>query len=266
MKKAFIHQIFYSEETRLALDNGFIPLDNSGQRPDWCEYWPIRNFIGHQEMDDDALYGFLSPKFKSKTGLGASDVHQFLASVDAATDIVAFSPFFDAGAVFTNIFKQGASGQRNAWPVFVESVRLLAPDVDLDTFVTDSRNTIFCNYFLAKPRFWRYWFDKAEMIFNSAEENNSPLGLGLNQTINHTSGPTPIKVFVIERLVSLLLATESRWSVQLFNPMSLPVIYLGADRFGEQLAMLDALKMAAATTGRSEYMTAFATLRAQICR
>lgn len=65
MQKAYIHQIFYSEETRKSLDAGFIPLDNSNQRPDWCEYWPIRNFLINAPLDSDGFYGFLSPKFRS---------------------------------------------------------------------------------------------------------------------------------------------------------------------------------------------------------
>jgi hypothetical protein len=264
MTRANIHQIFYSEPTLAVLDEGFIPLDNCNQRPDWFEYWPIRNFIANEQMDDDVFYGFFSPKFRSKTGLTAGDVHRFLASVDESTDIVSFSPFFDASALFRNIFEQGVFGHGHAWPVFVESVRVLAPHVNLDTLVMDSSHTIFCNYFLAKPRFWRHWFEKAEIIFNIAEENNSPLGLGLNQTIDHTGGPSAIKAFVIERLVSLLLATESQWSVQSFNPMSLPLIYQGADRIVEQLTTMDALKMAAIATRRPEYMTAFAALQTRV--
>jgi hypothetical protein len=266
MQKAFIHQIFYSEETRRALDSGFIPLDNVNQRPDWCEYWPIRNFIVNHEMDDDAFYGFLSPKFKAKTGLTAGDAHQFLACTDASTDIVAFSPFYDAGALFANIFRQGAQGHDNAWPVFVESVGLLAPGSNLETLVMDSRNTIFCNYFLAKPRFWRHWFSKAEIIFDLAEQNIHPLGQRLNDCIDHTSGATPIKAFVIERLVSLLLATESHWQTRFLNPMSLPLHYPGAGRISEELVMLDALKIAAAATGRPEYLTVFASLQRRVAK
>ncbi|RFU47448.1 hypothetical protein [Paraburkholderia sp. DHOC27] len=259
MQQAQIHQIFYSEETRLALDPGFIPLDNVGQRPDWCEYWPMRNFLTGAALDEEAFYGFLSPKFKDKTGLTAADVHQFLGAIDTPSDvdIVTFSPFFDAGALFPSIFAQGADGHPAAWPVFVECVRLLAPQVNLEAMVMDSRHTVFCNYFVAKPRFWRHWLSRAEVVFKIAEENRSPLAEAFNSTIDHSSGATAIKVFVIERIVSLLLATERHWQVRAFNPLALPLLYPGAERVGETLLALDALKVAMIETGRSEYMAAF---------
>src|ERR1700682_4374243 len=50
------------------LDPGFAVLDNSAnERPDWYEYWPIRKFLLNEALDEDAFYGFLSPKLKSKT-------------------------------------------------------------------------------------------------------------------------------------------------------------------------------------------------------
>lgn len=262
MQKAYIHQIFYSEETRRALDSGFIPLDNINQRPDWCEYWPIRNFLARETLDDDAFYGFLSPKFTAKTGLSAAEVHRFLGSIEdaASTDIVTFSPFFDAGALFPNIFAQGANGHPKAWPVFVECSRLLAPHVDLESLVMDSRQIVFCNYFVAKPRFWRHWLSKAERLFEIAEKNTGPLAAALSDTIDHSSGATPAKVFMIERIISLLLVTEPHWRVQACNPLAMPRLYPGAGHIGEELMMLDALKLAAVETGRSEYLSAFASL------
>ena len=52
-------QIFYDDETRAALDGRFEPLDNSaGERPDWYEYWPIRNYLRANELRDGVFYGF----------------------------------------------------------------------------------------------------------------------------------------------------------------------------------------------------------------
>ena len=43
MSIIYAYQIYYSEQTRDALDPGFLPLDNlANPRPDWREYWPIR--------------------------------------------------------------------------------------------------------------------------------------------------------------------------------------------------------------------------------
>ncbi|CAG9238547.1 conserved hypothetical protein [Paraburkholderia sabiae] len=264
MSSAYIYQIFYSEQTRSTLDKGFIPLDNIGQRPDWREYWPIRNFLLNNALDDEAFYGFLSPKFAAKTNLEASDVSAFLAAVPESTDVVSFSPFFDAGALFTNVFLQGAQGHPNAWGPFEELVRLIKPDVELSTLVMDSSNSVYCNYFVAKPRFWRHWLSLAETIFAIAEANGTPLAFALNAAARHAQGDTPVKTFLIERLVSLILATEKHWQVASFNPLQLPLVYPGATQVAQELVMLDALKRAAVGSGRAEYMTVWSQLRERV--
>jgi hypothetical protein len=264
MQKAHIYQIYYSEPTRQSLDPGFIPLDNTGQRPDWYEYPAIRGVLQRGELDENAFYGFLSPSFKAKTGLDAGTVHGFVASVPDATDIVTFSPYFDAGALFANVFLQGANEHANAWHVFVEGARLLAPGVNIDTLVMDSTHSVFCNYFVARPRFWRHWFSRAELIFQIAEQNASPLGQALNGGTLHRGDVSGIKIFLLERLVCLLLATNPQWRVKTFNPMLLPLVYPGANRVPHELVMLDALKKAARSTGLNQYMEVFTALRARV--
>jgi hypothetical protein len=264
MSTAHIYQIYYSEQTRSNLDKGFIPLDNMGQRPDWSEYWPIRNFLLNNALDDDAFYGFLSPKFASKTNLEASDVHAFIASVPESTDVVSFSPFFDAGALFLNAFQHGALEHPNAWPIFVEVAALLTPGVDLNTLVMDSSNTVFCNYFVAKPRFWRHWLRHAEIVFDIAESNRTPLAQALNSGTRHNLGESPVKVFVTERLVSLLLATDRSWRTVQYNPVALPLLYQKALKVAQELVMLDALKRSANATGRAEYITVYQQLRERV--
>ena len=77
-----IYQIYYSEATKAQNDLGFLPLDNlANERPDWREYWPIRNFLLKNELAENTSYGFFSPKFKDKTNLEASDVVNFISNV-----------------------------------------------------------------------------------------------------------------------------------------------------------------------------------------
>ena len=74
----YIHQIYYSDETQAQLDKGFLPLDNTNGLKDWYEYWPIRKFLQKNKLDDNAYYGFFSPKFTEKTGLTSSHVFDFI--------------------------------------------------------------------------------------------------------------------------------------------------------------------------------------------
>jgi hypothetical protein len=70
-----ICQIFYDQKTRDALDPGCIPLDNlANERPDWREYWPMREFLLGETLVEDRYYGFFSPKFGQKTNLGAANL------------------------------------------------------------------------------------------------------------------------------------------------------------------------------------------------
>jgi len=264
MPKASIYQIFYSPETQNALDPGFIPLDNTHGRADWYEYWPIRRFLLDNPLNENKFYGFLSPQFGVKSGLDSTSVHAFAQAVPDSTDVIALSPFFDAGALSHNIFAQGSFDHAKSWTVFVNAVKCLMPEVQLGELIMDSTNTIFCNYFLAKPAFWRCWFDMAEKLFVEAEQNETPLGRLLNQDRPYRRRYVKEKIFVIERLASLILATQPRWHVESINPIPLPLIHGGSDEFKRATVMLDALKMAALRTRRAQYMETYWVLRSRM--
>jgi hypothetical protein len=73
--RIFIYQIYYNNETQKKILSGFIPLNNTKNlRPDWFEFWVILNFLRNNILDDDAWYGFLSPKFYEKTGFNSNFV------------------------------------------------------------------------------------------------------------------------------------------------------------------------------------------------
>lgn len=259
-----IRQIYYSDETRLQLDPGFIPLDNRGERPDWREYWPIRKFLLGHALDENTFYGFFSPKFGSKTTLDSAAVQAFIASVQASADVIAFSPFFDQGAIHLNTFEQAGTNHPGIWPIFEQAVALVAPGIDPHVVPMDSRHSIFCNYFVATPAFWRRWLEKCETLFAIAEAGNSVLGERLNSPIAYGLGFVPSKVFVIERIVSLLAAAEPHWRVKHYDPLRLPMSGSVVSPYPADLLVLDALKMGAVETGRASYLQMFQQIRATL--
>lgn len=262
MTDIHIHQICYSRETFNSCEPDFEPLDNlDNPRPDWREYWPIRQFLRSTHLQEDACYGFFSPKFGAKTGLDAAQVLEFVAKHAADSDVILFSPFYDQMAYPLNVFEQGALQHAHTLATFRECVQLVSPDVDFDRLVMDSTNTVFCNYFVAKPAFWRAWLAKCEQLFAIAEAGSTDLAGRLNAATNHDGGGVPTKVFVIERLASLMLATERRWTACAFNPMGLPWSQSPLSRFRLEMAFLDSLKIAYATEGRPQYLKAFHELR-----
>jgi protein O-GlcNAc transferase len=237
--KTKIYQIFYSKETQKQIDQGFIPLDNlENSRPDWFEYWPIRNYLLNTDLDEDTFYGFLSPKFKEKTGLTANQVADFIEKHGTNTDVISFSPFFDQSSYYLNNFIQAMSAHSENAQTFVDAVAKVYPDVDLFNVVMDTSSTIFCNYFVAKPKFWREWLACCEKLFIEAEQSSSNLARALNNSANYDGGLLPVKVFVIERIASLILATQPDWQVQAYDSK---VMTMGNAQMGAYLNELTAM-------------------------
>ena len=257
-----IHQIYYSADSRAGLDAGFLPLDNMrNERPDWREYWPIRSFLLGQSLDPDGFYGFFSPKFGAKTKLDSGAVIEFVAQQVGEADVILFSPFFDQIAYPINIFEQGAMQHADSMPAFRECASMVAPGIDFDDLVMCSANTVFCNFFVARAAFWKEWLDKCELIFRFAEEGQTDLARRLNRNTNHDGGGVPEKVFVIERIASLMLAAGTPWSVKAYNPFGLPWSGAQIAKFRLEMAFLDALKVAYLKEGHPQYLDAFHRLR-----
>jgi hypothetical protein len=256
-----IYQIYYDEESRSALDPEFLPLDNSAnERPDWREYHPIRRFLLGRDLKREAYYGFLSPKFSAKTGLTAAEVKRFVTAHHGA-DAMLFCPFFDQSAFFLNVFQQGEHHHRglsNVAQAFVRSARL---DVDVHALVNDSTNTVFANFFVARATFWKEWLRLGELLYAQAEEPRSSL-VAAAQYI-HAPG-VQFKVFLVERLASLLLSTTPSFRAVAYDPTSLPWAMPSMSRFVRQARVCDALKIAFRATGRPALLDEYFAVRSDV--
>lgn len=267
MPEPKLYQIYYSDPSRAQLDPGFLPLDNSAnERPDWREYWPIRRFLQeHGHLDPQAYYGFFSPRFREKTGLDASAVRKLIEQQGDAADLIAFSPYFDQIAFPLNVMEQALGSHGECLDALRQCAALIAPGFAIGQSVTTSVNTIFCNYFVAKPAFWSAWLQQCERIFQLAEDALTPLGMELNRAVAHGAGMAPLKVFVIERVATLLLWSR-HWSVKSCDPARLPLspsplanLLSVAD-----LSILDALKIAYECSGFERFLSLYAQLRGKV--
>lgn len=264
---ANIYQVYYSAETMQSLESGFIPLDNSENlRPDWYEYWPIRNFILSQPLDENTFYGFFSPKFKSKTGLTADEVHRFIQKHANQADVILFSPFYDQTVLFANQFQQGIHDHPGIETCFRLGVQKIAPDVNIDSLVMHSGNSVYSNYFVAKPAFWRLWLEKCEVLFAEAELGTSELGKQLNATAVYGQSQASNKVFLLERIASLLIATQPSWRVKAYDASLLPHANSPFGKLAtlDELKQLDHLKKAACAQQLGAEVLGFSALKAQI--
>jgi hypothetical protein len=253
--RARIYQILNHYTPASALDPGFLVLDNSAnERPDWFEYWPMRKFLLSQPLDEQTLYGFVSPKFGFKTNLAASRAAAFIDAADAATDVVLFSPGIHNNAHYLNVFQHGDANHPGLLDVATELMARIGRPTDFATLVTDSRNEVLSNYFIAKPRFWRRWLEINESMFRIAEDPTDPLGIKLAERTRYRSkSAVPMKIFIMERIATLILATEPGFIVRAY------------DAFGARSRIYrapvaiacDALKIAYRSTGQEHYKDVF---------
>jgi hypothetical protein len=266
--KLHLHQIAYSAATRAQIPPGWLLLDNSeNPRPDWFEYWPIRQYLQTQPLEEAAYYAFFSPKFGAKTQLSLADVQAFVHAHTAETDVFLFSPQPDMGAFFLNVFEQGEAfdaGLIDAYSAFLDHIGRPAP---LRALVMDSRQIVFSNYFIARPAFWREWLALNEPLFAICEgpgqgpEAALKAGLMASTSYAGPNGAAQRKVFLMERAASLILATQPQWRSRAYNPYGFG---WSLSRFREhptEAYISDALKMAWRDQRYPQYMQAYLAVR-----
>jgi hypothetical protein len=258
-------QIYYDEESRASLDEDFEPLDNTkNDRPDWYEYWPIRNYLSRNELNEGTLYGFLSSRFSEKTRLTGAQVKDFVRRAGEA-DVVTFSPFPCHGACFLNVFEHGNFFHPGLFEVASRFFGSVNPSVKLDTLLMHSRNTVFSNFFLARREFWKSWKDVLDRIFQMAETPSSPLHASLNAQVEYgkDSGEkslTQMKIFVMECAASFLLAASGAFRIRNFPPFQMPLCGPFVGHLAD-VVMLDALKIALSDTDDPHFLELYGQIR-----
>ena len=267
MPKANIYQIFYNQQTQESLDKGFIPLNNlQNSRPDWGEFWVIRNFLLNNDLKEDEWYGFLSPKFHEKTGLNSTQVHQFIKSISADTEIILLSPFWELIAFFPNTFSQGEFWHPGLTAVAQNFFNAIDEPKNIKNLIMHSGNTVYCNYFLAKPSFWRSWLSIGNQLFDFSENKNHPLHQQLNTPTSHNSHNNyTFKIFIQERLASYLLVNKN-WNRINYPLSSTNSLISDIALFKDELISCDALKFQYSSTGHQVYLDEYLRLKNEISR
>jgi hypothetical protein len=259
-KMFHIYQILNHYTSRQDLDPGFDVLDNSSnERPDWFEYWPMRRFLLNEKLDEESFYGFLSPKFQLKTNLTSGAVRAFMEKFENSVDVFLFSPSVHNSAYFWNVFEHGESEHPGLLRVATKLFERIKPGLRLGELVSDSRNTVHANFFIAKPRFWRAWLEVNERMFAIAETPSDPLSAELCAATSYRGGKNvAMKIFIMERVATLLLTCDRTFRARVRDPFAsrsriykLPVAIL-----------CDALKIAYTIEGRGQYKDVFFMVRA----
>jgi hypothetical protein len=260
--QANIYQIYYNQATRAQLDPGFLPLDNMGNpRPDWSEYWPIRNFLLANALNENELYGFLSPSFQAKSHLTSAHVTEFI-NANPGHDVYSFSPLKQDSMCYLNVFEHGNRYHPGMVELVDAFMRSIGVEVDYTDLVMDLRTTIFCNYFVAKPVFWEKWFAITERMFEITEEEKNDLGNKIGALTDYRQkSPADMKVFIVERIASLILALDPSLSIAHFDIEKMPWSEVTYFPYRNEMMTANALKMAYGQTGNKTYLRNFFELR-----
>ena len=261
MRPVHLQYIAYNEATLHAMPAGYELLDNvNSPRNDWYEYWPIRRFLLNETLDEEAFYGFLSPRFAEKTGLSAQQVREFIAADNASHTAYTFSPQPDMGAFFLNVFEQEDLFQ----PGFIDAseafLHAAGHHVPLRTMLMDSRQVVYSNYIVARPAFWRRWLEINEQLFAVCEGPDGPLKASMTEATNYP-GSAQRKIFLMERIASLVLTLEPQHTVKAYDTFRCAWSGSRLNQFKLEAVLSDALKIAMREQGFPEYSEAFAQLR-----
>jgi predicted O-linked N-acetylglucosamine transferase (SPINDLY family) len=260
-RKLALYTIAWSDAVMAQIEPGYGVLDNRRDgRHDWREYWPMRKFLMSEPLDEDTYYGFFSPKFFAKTGLSHAAVSAFVAAAPADTDVFTFSPQPDMGSLFLNVFEQNELFDPGFGAATEAFLAAAGRPVALASLVMDSRQVVFSNFIVARPAFWRAWLGLNERLFALCEGEASPLKAAFTGPTGYP-GDVQRKVFLMERIASLLLTIEPRWRVKAYNTFQCA---WSATMLGErklEAVISDALKIAMREQGYGDYRTAFAQIR-----
>ncbi len=260
-----LHQIAYSPASLAAVEPGFAVLDNlANERPDWYEYAPVRQYLQTQPMDEGAFYGFFSTKFGAKTGHTRATVDALVARHGPGSDVLLFSAHPNQVAFFLNVFEQGEFFHPGLMAVTRDWLQAAGLAVDPAVLLMDVRQTVFCNFFIARPAFWRQWLTLGEHLYATCEGPATPLQQRLTAATSYR-GAAQMKIFLMERIASLLLAVQPHWRSTACDPYANGLWpHESLRRDPTDAIASDALKHAMRSAGWPEYGAAFGHVRQRV--
>jgi len=239
-----IYQIYFKPELKEHLDPRFTPLDNTANpRPDlreWYNWDQEHETILEKGLD---LWGFVSWKFKQKTGLDGDQVFNFIEK-NPGYDVYLFNPCIINEAVFLNSWEQGDIHHPNISDIGNKFLRKLGHDYDVREYVIDRRKNVFANYVVGSSKFWTGFMEFSRRLFTEADKDlefkEQVFGAGRSNYAHDKSLPN--FTFLIERLIPSYIDLMELESIGYSHTMeTVPYKY---HTFFKELTTLSELKVA----------------------
>jgi hypothetical protein len=207
-----IYQLFYKEEQRTHLDPAFVPYENiDNPKPELREWYIWDKEYENCKAEGLDLWGFVSWKFKEKTGLSGDRFVNFISD-NPGYDVYFINPCLINEAVFLNSWEQGDLHHPNISEIgntFLKKIGV--ENVGVKEFVLDRNCTTYANYIVANENFWSHFMEFTRKLFTEAEKDSEfhtqVFGEGLSNY-----GPDkslPMFTFLIERLLPTFIELSS---------------------------------------------------------
>ena len=167
---ARIHQIFYADDQRAALDPAFIPYDNrANPRPEWREYHVFRTewLAGRCGVGD--VTGYLSWKFGAKTGLAGRSFVEFIER-NPCHDLYFVHPYRVEPRPFAGIWQQAEVHHPGITGLAQRILDAVGITADLATLEQPREQVLFCNYWAGTRRFWDEYMAFCEPVHRQIME------------------------------------------------------------------------------------------------
>lgn len=203
-----IHQIFYDDAQRPALDPAFIPYDNrANPQPEWREYQVFRTAWLAGQCRDGDVTGFLSWKFAAKTGLRGADFLRFIDR-NPGHDVYFAHPARVEPRPFVNIWLQAEVHHPGIIGLAQRIFDSLGVAIDLSALEQPRSQVLFCNYWAGNRRFWEAYMAFCEPVYQHILGGLDDADRRLMWSRADREIDAPYAPFVMERMFSTLLAVS----------------------------------------------------------
>ena len=128
----------------------------------------------------------------------------------------------------------------------------------------DFSRTFFCNYFVAKKKFWLEWLELGERLFFAAENFDHILYSKLNEQTIYNSSHLPMKIFIQERLVDIILHLNNDLNIFFYSPYNMPLSNTPLNQYIFDLIVSESLKSSYISSNLDIYKSTFETNRKSI--
>lgn len=221
-----VYQIYYEPNQLKILEPAFIPYNNqASQFPDHREYRVFHENYHSGKTNTADYVGFMSWKFKAKTGLTGEKFIDFVRS-NPGFDVYFVNPFWGEFA-YDNVWLQGERRHPGLIQFTRKILNKAGYKLDFTSIKNNWRSMVFCNYWVGNQKFWDSYIKFCEPLYLylsqklSAEEKSF-----LAQRADSASDANYLP-YIMERMFTTLLTTDPalKWLAYEFSDEELKARY-----------------------------------------